>query len=117
MALANEWACPACGKTLKLTTLEFIEVHVCAEHGVWLDRGELETIVARASRKKVRAVHKLAQGVVDEDRADFLLFGGWALVLKSLFPGNSGKARRLARERDRRKRKHSLAVSRPTKQR
>ena len=42
--------CPACESTLQMTERSGIEVDYCPKcRGVWLDRGELDKIIERAS--------------------------------------------------------------------
>jgi len=50
--------CPVCGVQLLVTLKESIEVDYCPNgHGVWLDAGELERIVARAAELDTGPVH------------------------------------------------------------
>jgi len=53
--------CPICGATMS-TTQEFgVMFDVCVDHGVWLDRGELEALAdrrTRTSRDVMRATIK-----------------------------------------------------------
>jgi len=42
--------CPACESEMRITNREGVEIDYCPQcRGVWLDRGELEKIVARTS--------------------------------------------------------------------
>jgi uncharacterized protein len=42
--------CPVCSNELKVVDREGIEIDLCPKcRGVWLDRGELEKIIARSS--------------------------------------------------------------------
>ena len=34
--------CPRCAEPMAIVWLEFLQLDQCAEHGVWLDRGELD---------------------------------------------------------------------------
>lgn len=43
--------CPRCNVSLSITDRQGIEIDFCAQcRGIWLDRGELDKIVERASR-------------------------------------------------------------------
>ncbi len=42
-------ACPHCGEPMDLAWIDFLQLDQCAEHGVWLDRGELEAALASAT--------------------------------------------------------------------
>ena len=59
--------CPACEKvTLVMTTRQDIEIDYCPTcRGVWLDRGELDKIVARA-----RGGQRLGNDDDDDDEDD-----------------------------------------------
>lgn len=46
-ATPRDLACPVCGKTMFVDFYQDVSIDRCKEHGVWLDRGELELIVAR----------------------------------------------------------------------
>jgi Zn-finger nucleic acid-binding protein len=43
--------CPKCQTTLMMTDRQGIEIDFCSQcRGVWLDRGELDKLIERASR-------------------------------------------------------------------
>ena len=46
--------CPICKKVMVVEDLHGITLDVCRNHGVWLDSGELETIVSRAMPKRTK---------------------------------------------------------------
>ena len=48
--------CPVCTQSMVRKKVRGIETDVCEQHGVWLDTGELETIL-----KRQRRVQKLRQ--------------------------------------------------------
>src|SRR5262249_24012808 len=55
--------CPVCGAKMELVAQGKIEIDVCAQHGVWLDKGELEALVesrARFERMKGRQAARRA---------------------------------------------------------
>jgi Zn-finger nucleic acid-binding protein len=56
-----------------------VGIDVCADHGVWLDHGELETIVlkltARAGRRRRREVERARRG----GKISGALWGWWSL--------------------------------------
>jgi Zn-finger nucleic acid-binding protein len=37
--------CPTCGKGMKTHTVYDVQTDVCQEHGMWLDKGELQKII------------------------------------------------------------------------
>jgi hypothetical protein len=46
--------CPICKKVMSVEELHGITLDVCRNHGVWLDSGELETILSRVKPKRNR---------------------------------------------------------------
>ncbi len=48
--------CPVCDVTLSISSREGVEIDFCPQcRGVWLDRGELDKVIDRASRSLVPA--------------------------------------------------------------
>lgn len=45
---AGKRKCPICGKCMETLSQHEVTLDLCAEHGVWLDQGELSTILERA---------------------------------------------------------------------
>lgn len=41
-------ACPHCGEPMDLAWIDFLQLDQCAEHGVWLDAGELDEALTSA---------------------------------------------------------------------
>ena len=58
--------CPICGRTMRAWNDSGIVLDVCPEHGIWLDRGELEALLARPRRRRpagvLDAVHEAGVG-------------------------------------------------------
>ena len=47
--------CPKCGVTLSVSERQGVEIDYCPQcRGVWLDRGELDKVIERASRFEER---------------------------------------------------------------
>lgn len=40
--------CPVCKQRMKMEKIEGAWVDICAEHGVWLDKGEIEHVIESA---------------------------------------------------------------------
>jgi hypothetical protein len=51
------------------------EVDICEDHGVWLDKGELESIIARLKRTGRRNSYKAAREARKEGMIEFWLLG------------------------------------------
>ena len=59
-----------------------IEIDVCEEHGVWLDRGELEAICASLKRVgRAREVAAARRGR-ETGRLQAMFLGAWSQLLK-----------------------------------
>ncbi len=55
--------CPKCRVNLVITDRQGIEIDFCPQcRGVWLDRGELDKLIARVNR------HEAGHGAVGSDR-------------------------------------------------
>lgn len=65
--------CPACNVALAMTAREGVEIDYCPQcRGVWLDRGELDKIIARSqaipsSDRVSGAAHQTYAGRDDDD--------------------------------------------------
>ena len=70
--------CPVCSRAMETRTVYEASIDLCPTHGVWLDRGELGTIVRRVGR--IHAVGREKR--VAEARASGRFTGkimGWLL--------------------------------------
>ncbi len=79
--------CPMCGQAMRIERKQRIEVDVCPDHGVWLDKGELEEI-ARAVRDRTqtfqRSLRRVAVAKAKRDgRFVAAQFGFWSLLFHS----------------------------------
>ncbi|HUQ16363.1 MAG TPA: zf-TFIIB domain-containing protein [Candidatus Saccharimonadales bacterium] len=52
--------CPTCDARMKTKTVNSVEVDVCQEHGLWLDKGELERIMSTSRR----GYHQIQRSVI-----------------------------------------------------
>lgn len=43
----DDLPCPVCAKVMRVSRRHGVAIDVCERHGVWLDRGELERLLAR----------------------------------------------------------------------
>jgi Zn-finger nucleic acid-binding protein len=98
----SKLACPKDGTTLKAISFGDAEIDVCAAcHGLWLDRGEYEKIIARmrertdAMRRNPKLpVHEVSESTSSVNIDNVLtLLGGvlgwtlfWARIMKSSAP-------------------------------
>ena len=68
-------ACPICSKKMASENKDGIQVDVCHDHGVWLDKGELAAVLGRAKDQAI--IDALAQKGSSGEQGGFLL--GYAL--------------------------------------
>lgn len=77
--------CPHCGKPMTRENVLGVAVDVCREHGVWLDKGELEEVLRRKPRRRNRRLfqrrHSTYKEGVVEGRIQGMLLGFWSLFL------------------------------------
>ena len=73
--------CPICGKHMKVESMHGIQIDTCVEHGVWLDTGELLTVIGRVRAKagaaKVEAIRRARR----DGKVSGALLGVWSLLL------------------------------------
>lgn len=50
----GERPCPICGKHMTADKKQGIQVDVCHDHGVWLDRGELSAVIGKTKDQAVK---------------------------------------------------------------
>lgn len=76
--------CPVCGVAMHVERKERVEVDVCAEHGVWLDRGSLEEITKAVRRKTQAFDRSLRRVAVEKAKKEGRISGsafGWVSLL------------------------------------
>jgi len=68
-------ACPVCGEKMELIEQFDITIDVCAQHGVWLDQGELALILERTywyrREQEDYAIKRDATREIDKTREKF----------------------------------------------
>ena len=53
----GERPCPVCAVAMRVETKSSVSVDTCSEHGIWLDKGELDKLLlSRSSRQRRRRV-------------------------------------------------------------
>ncbi len=43
--------CPVCSQGMQAKAVDDVKVDVCEEHGVWLDKGEIEALLESTKKK------------------------------------------------------------------
>jgi|KBSSwiStaDraftv2_1062776.scaffolds.fasta_scaffold658491_1 Zn-finger nucleic acid-binding protein len=76
--------CPVCGVPMHVEVKQHVEVDVCEQHGIWLDKDELDGI-AKAIRARTQTFERALRRVaVDKAKQSARIaganFGFWALL-------------------------------------
>ncbi len=75
----DERICPICQASMHTLAHEGARADVCAEHGAWLDDGELEKLISRA-RKRSRGNRAAVDRARRKGVMKGLFWGAWALL-------------------------------------
>ena len=77
---SGERECPICKKKMRVELECGVRVDVCDDHGLWLDRGELPSIVSRIrSGERVNRYAAIRKAKRD-GKISGTLFGVWSLL-------------------------------------
>ena len=74
-------ACPVCRGPMATLRRGLVEVDRCDEHGVWLDRGELEQVLGRERRQGKRLDRWRADSARQKGRVQGAALGWVSLLL------------------------------------
>ena len=76
--------CPICGNLMQVESENGVEIDVCPDHGVWLDRDELAAILSDTVRKRARSRGALLKHIRRAKRDGKIagaMLGWWSLLL------------------------------------
>ncbi len=73
--------CPICRKGMDKKTSHGVEVDVCAEHGLWLDKGELQKILASVRETWSAGMTRQRKDAQGTGRLEGIFLGWWSLLL------------------------------------
>lgn len=78
----GERPCPICGQLMQLELYNGVQIDVCPAHGMWLDNGELMSIMSRVpSGTSPAAVRRRIRDARREGKISGALLGAWSLFL------------------------------------
>lgn len=72
--------CPVCGETMEFKIVHLNKVDICEDHGIWLDKGELESIISRLRRTKRKTITNAVRDARKEGMIEMWLFGPLAFL-------------------------------------
>lgn len=77
---SGERRCPICQETMRCVSEQGVMIERCDDHGVWLDTGELQSIIGQIKRRH-RLSSKIAiRNARDSGKKSALLWGAWSLL-------------------------------------
>jgi Zn-finger nucleic acid-binding protein len=76
----SQHKCPVCAAPMKVIKRVSLQIDVCDEHGVWLDKGELEALIRRG-----RLGDKARRNIAEAARHEGQLSGWFLGPLSFLF--------------------------------
>lgn len=77
----GERPCPICGQQMVVDEEEGIQTDVCPQHGVWLDLGELRTIISRVRSQEIRTHDRAVRTAKKDGLTKGALFGVWGFLM------------------------------------
>ena len=79
----GERPCPICAKKMQVEIEQGIPIDACPEHGVWLDRGELPSIISKIRRgERVNRIQLIREAKAKrEGKKSGIILGVWSLLL------------------------------------
>jgi len=77
----DQRACPVCSVPLVQTMVKGVAVDVCENHGIWLDNGELEIILAKQRRTMSTSKRNAINRARKDGKVSGALFGWLSLLV------------------------------------
>ena len=71
--------CPICKNTMTIETEYGIQIDVCEQHGVWLDKDELGKLKGEVLSRTSSSEHYLAEEARRDDKLKGIFFGWLSL--------------------------------------
>lgn len=74
--------CPICGENMQVEVEQSVHIDCCPQHGIWLDRGELHSIINRVRSGERIDRHRLIRNARRDGKKSGALFGVWSLMFE-----------------------------------
>jgi Zn-finger nucleic acid-binding protein len=82
MHKTSDLRCPKCQGVMSIKVIQEVEVDYCMEHGLWLDKGELNRII-QGSKKSCKEFREMqTDNARHEGKVQGFLFGAWSFLWK-----------------------------------
>lgn len=75
-------SCPVCSKEMRQDQKESVTIDVCEEHGIWLDKGELPTIISKIRLRQFRINRATTDKARKEGKMSGAMWGWWSLFME-----------------------------------
>ena len=73
--------CPVCGGRMNVEVKHDVHIDVCADHGIWLDKGELPAITRVVRDNSRRRASQRVREAKRKGKMQGAFFGFWSLLL------------------------------------
>jgi Zn-finger nucleic acid-binding protein len=73
-------ACPVCGDRMHIERKKNVSIDVCPEHGIWLDKGELESIISAINSRARRGRRDAVRRAKRDGKVQGAFWGWWSLL-------------------------------------
>ena len=77
---SGERECPICKKKMEVEIQEGISIDTCAEHGIWLDRGELGNMLAQVRAGSFSNRREALRRAKRDGKVSGMMLGAWSLM-------------------------------------
>ncbi|MHC4225572.1 MAG: TFIIB-type zinc ribbon-containing protein [Planctomycetota bacterium] len=77
----GERPCPVCGERMTVEVKYDVHLDVCADHGIWLDKGELPAITMAVRDKGRRRRRQQVRDAKRSGKMQGAFFGFWSLLM------------------------------------
>lgn len=79
-AVNRELKCPVCAKVMRVERTEGVAIDACPSHGIWLDLGEMDQVVARIRSGQRVARWRAVQEAKREGKISGMFLGALSLL-------------------------------------
>lgn len=78
---SGERLCPICQTAMAVEVTQGVNIDVCAQHGIWLDSGELPAMLSAARSSERVGVSQRVRQARQDGKVSGTLLGAWSFLL------------------------------------